>query len=51
MVVESGCATNLFVESILSFGLHKPVSGVWRLHKNTESLQKEFALSCIHTMP
>lgn len=51
MVVESGRATNLFVESILCFGLHKPGSGVWRLHNKAAGLQKEFALPCSRPMP
>jgi hypothetical protein len=50
MVVESGCATNLFVEPIFCFALHKIDSGVWGLHKNAAILQKAFALSCIHPM-
>ena len=33
MFVESACLTRSFVESILHFGLHKRIGGVWPLHK------------------
>ena len=33
MFVEPALATNMFVESIYGFRLHKTNSGVWTLHK------------------
>ena len=40
MFVESACLTKSFVESILHFGLHKRISGVWPLHKVVRMLAR-----------
>ena len=40
MFVEPALATNIFVESIPIFRLHKSSSGVWRLHKVMKMVEK-----------